>query len=74
MLQVYQYHNMIFPYLYLSYLFKLNYRLFSKVKLNSNSFCFKDSVPQILTSRVVTTFSVHYAINPIAENVLGILL
>ena len=74
MLQVCHYHNITFPYLYLSYLFQLNYRLFLRVKLNSNNFCFKDPVPQILTSSVVAGFSVHYVINPIVENVLRILL
>ena len=39
-----------------------------------NNFCFKDPVSQILTSCVVTSFSVYYAINPISKNVLGILL
>ena len=39
-----------------------------------NNFCFKDPVPQILTSCVVTTFSLSYGINPIGKNVLGILL
>ena len=74
MLQVCYYHDITFPSLYLSYLFQLNYRLFLKVKLNSYNFCFKDPVPQILTSLVVTGFSVHYAISPIAENVFRILL
>ena len=74
MLQVYQYHSITFPQIYLSYLFQLNYRLFSKVKLNSNNFYLKDPFPKVLTSRVVTSFIVYYAINSIAENVLGILL
>ena len=74
MFQVYQYHNITFPSLYISHFFQLNYRLFSKVKLNSNKFYLRDLVSQILTSHVVTSFSVHYVINPIAENVLRILL
>ena len=39
-----------------AYLTVVNYRLFSKVKINSGNFCFKDLVPQILTSGVVYKF------------------
>ena len=48
--------------------------IFKSQKKLCNNFCFKVPVPQILTSCVVTSFIVHYAINPIAKNVLGILL
>ena len=56
------------------YLTFVNYRLLSKVKINCNYFCFKDPGPQILTSSVVSSFGVEYAMNPITENVLDLLL
>ena len=34
-----------------------------------NNFCFKDPVPQILTSGAVFKFQVVYAMNSITENV-----
>ena len=70
-LSISQYHFSIFIYFpFVST--KLQVILKSPIKLNK--FCLKDPVPQILTSHVVISFSVHYVINPIAENVLGILL
>ena len=62
MLQIYQYDNITFPYLHLSYLFQLNYRLFSKVTLNSNNVCFKDPVPQILTSHITCSYRFQCAL------------
>ena len=40
----------------------------------SNNFRFKDTAPQILHQLWFTSFSVDYAMNPVTENVLGILL
>ena len=57
------------------YLTAVNYRLFSKVKVNSVIiFALKTLFPKFLHQVWFISFSVDYAMNPITENALDILL
>ena len=57
------------------YLTAVNYRYFLKVKIKSVIFfALKTLFPKFLNQVCFTSFSVNYAINPITENVLDILL